>query len=150
MGFSATHTHTHKEMWSCECSRYDFTVKTVHAVSCFLNCSWYTSTPSAFYWYILMYLLGTTSRDQFLPLPVCQNGQKVHWESSPTPAPCTVKPNWWNPRCLQKGCCRDREKGTKVIVLSVLPFNPFHIINSTSYLQLILFISSLSVEINAH
>lgn len=36
--------------------------------------------------------------------------QRARWAASPTPAPCTVTPGWWSPRCPQTGCCRDEER----------------------------------------
>lgn len=53
-----------------------------------------------------------------LPLPACQNGRKVHWESSPTPALCTGTPDWWNPRCLRIRCCRNTKTKERQISIS--------------------------------
>lgn len=53
------------------------------------------------------------SGGETLPLPAHQTSQTVHSGVWPVPAPCTERPGWWSPRCLQTGCCQNRRRRKK-------------------------------------
>lgn len=73
---------------------------------------------------LYIYMQAITS----LPLPTCQSGRTVHWESSPAPVLCTAMPDWWNPQCPQIRCCRKKHKDKRDRIHSEKPFS--HSLNS--------------------
>lgn len=68
---------------------------------------------------LYIYMQAITS----LPLPTCQSGRTVHWESSPAPVLCTAMPDWWNPQCPQIRCCRKKHKDKRDRIHSEKPFS---------------------------
>ena len=49
-----------------------------------------------------------------LLLPVHQTSQRVRWAAWRVPERYTEMPSWWNPQCLQTGCCQEREKAKEI------------------------------------